>query len=413
MSAGDATAAAAAAQAAQAVLDTSESYRRSDVLRTLIQKPDIFRPETREQEVEQWSEWKHTMRNYLSVVDSKMLDDMETIEAVPARASTIKGMEPAAWRVLVGEMQPATRQRQLALMAQLAGVRFDANRSMAEQIVKYEELIKEYERVISSIIQASPATLREKLALNQSGPTDMEIDRVEKGKGGPKAKPGGPKGKEKERAKTRADQKRWKEQPGWWLLQLWWAALRPRLPQRERKGKHVNQVNQVNQEQAAATTTATPTSSSPPRAAPTTRTTTTSQPPTNSVRRVQQVTPPDASTTYVFDISDNDAVTDFYDDFPEELAIRAVRARSPRRGNDEPGRPGERHQDALCHGRDPPHPRPWFDATLEPRCFAPTPAGGLENRAPGSPFHAPWSSFHAPAPVAGIAMAASNRAQGT
>ena len=95
MSAGDATAAAAAAQAAQAVLDTSESYRRSDVLRTLIQKPDIFRPETREQEVEQWSEWKHTMRNYLSVVDSKMLDDMETIEAVPARASTIKGMEPA------------------------------------------------------------------------------------------------------------------------------------------------------------------------------------------------------------------------------------------------------------------------------------------------------------------------------
>ena len=208
----------------------------------------------------------------------------------------------------------------------------------------------------------------------------MEIDRVEKGKGGPKAKPGGPKGKEKERAKTRADQKRWKEQPGWWLLQLWWAALRPRLPQRERKGKHVNQVNQVNQEQAAATTTATPTSSSPPRAAPTTRTTTTSQPPTNSVRRVQQVTPPDASTTYVFDISDNDAVTDFYDDFPEELAIRAVRARSPRRGNDEPGRPGERHQDALCHGRDPPHPRPWFDATLEPRCFAPTPAGGCRWR---------------------------------
>ena len=46
MSAGAATAAAAAAQAAQAVLDTSESYRRSDVLRTLIQKPDIFRPET-------------------------------------------------------------------------------------------------------------------------------------------------------------------------------------------------------------------------------------------------------------------------------------------------------------------------------------------------------------------------------
>ena len=213
----------------------------------------------------------------------------------------------------------------------------------------------------------------------------MEIDRVEKGKGGPKAKPGGPKGKEKERAKTRADQKRWKEQPGWWLLQLWWAALRPRLPQRERKGKHVkpSEPSEPSEPRTSGrdhhsyanelfTTTGGPDDQDKRQ---------TSQPPTNSVRRVQQVTPPDASTTYVFDISDNDAVTDFYDDdFPEELAIRAVRARSPRRGNDEPGRPGERHQDALCHGRDPPHPRPWFDATLEPRCFAPTPAGGCRWR---------------------------------
>ena len=102
------------------------------------------------------------------------------------------------------------------------------------------------------------------------------------------------------------------------------------------KGKHVNQVNQ---NQAATTTTASPTSSSPPPAAPTTRTTTTSQPPTNSVRRVRLaaiVTSPDANTTYVFDISDNDAVADLYDDFPEDVAVRAVRARSPHHGNPEP-----------------------------------------------------------------------------
>ena len=61
-----------------------------------MQKPDIFRRETREQEVEQWSKWKHTVRNYLSVVDSKMLDDMDTIEATPTRAPTVEGMEPAA-----------------------------------------------------------------------------------------------------------------------------------------------------------------------------------------------------------------------------------------------------------------------------------------------------------------------------
>ena len=79
--------------------------------------------------------------------------------------------------------------------------------------------------------------------------------------------------------------------------------------------------------------------SSPPPAAPTTRTTTTSQPPTNSVRRVRLaaiVTSPDANTTYVFDISDNDAVADLYDDFPEDVAVRAVRALSPHHGNPEP-----------------------------------------------------------------------------
>ncbi|CAE7796060.1 unnamed protein product [Symbiodinium sp. CCMP2592] len=35
---------------------------------------------------------------------------------------------------------------------------------------------------------------------------------------------------------------------------------------------------------------------------------------------------------YVFDISDNDVVADFYDDFPEELAVRAVSVRSPPSG---------------------------------------------------------------------------------
>ncbi|CAE7035083.1 unnamed protein product [Symbiodinium sp. CCMP2592] len=229
-----------------AVLETPESYRRSDVLRTLIQKPDIFRPDTREQEVEdmetierqgpqQWMEWTlRCARLHRALCHSAFLCEAETGKACE-RGSLQQWFE--ARRVL-GEMQPATRQRQLALMSQLAGIRFDANRSLAEQIVKYEELIKEYERVsggtypddlrISSVIQAAPTNLqtqlhltmdestdykaiREKLlayersstrwqpssgfalpavttqgALNQGGPTDMEIDRVEKGKGGHK-----------------------------------------------------------------------------------------------------------------------------------------------------------------------------------------------------------------------------------
>ena len=71
MAAGAATAAAAASQAAAAVLTTTEAFRRTDLLRTLVQKPDVYKPTTRDQEIETWSDWKHGLKNYLSVVDAK------------------------------------------------------------------------------------------------------------------------------------------------------------------------------------------------------------------------------------------------------------------------------------------------------------------------------------------------------
>ena len=54
------------------------------------------------------------------------------------------------WRLLITEMQPSSRQRQLALASQLANVKFDAKLSLAEQLTKYEEVIREYERVSGS-----------------------------------------------------------------------------------------------------------------------------------------------------------------------------------------------------------------------------------------------------------------------
>ncbi|CAE7840199.1 unnamed protein product [Symbiodinium sp. CCMP2592] len=258
-------------------------------------------------------------------------------------------------------MQPATRQRQLALMSQLAGIRFDANRSLAEQIVKYEELIKEYERAAPTNLQTQLhltmdestdyKAIREKLlayerastrwqpssgfalpavnthgALNQGGPTDMEIDRVEKGKGGHKGgKQGGQKGKKGEKGKGKGKEKGGKGKKG--------GKGGPPGGCYNCGGRHYvrdcKNVNQVNQEQPTATPPP-PSNTAPTTPAPTTtRPTTTSQPPSNSVRRVRLVTPPDASTTYVFDISDNDVVADFYDDFP---AVRAVSVRSPPSG---------------------------------------------------------------------------------
>ena len=199
-----ASASQAANVAAQAVLESAEQMRRSDLLRTLVQKPDVFKPETREAEVELWAEWRHGMRNYLGIIDQNFITELDEIETHPSRRPDLATMQlstsrrsrelysilqsflrhrPAklvraveqhngyeGWRVLINEMQPSSRQRQMALASQLANVKFDAKLSLAEQLTKYEEVIREYERVsgsrynedlkISTLVQACPGPLQ-------------------------------------------------------------------------------------------------------------------------------------------------------------------------------------------------------------------------------------------------------------
>ena len=176
-----AQAAQAAAQASQQVLESTEALRRSDLLRSLIQKPDVFKPETRESEVDGWTEWRHGMMNYLGVIDPGFIKDLAEVEANPTRTPDMSGMDGAqarrcvelysilqsflrhrpaklvravtnnngyeGWRVLISELQPCSRQRQLALANQLSNVKFDAKVSLAEQLSRYEEIIREYERI--------------------------------------------------------------------------------------------------------------------------------------------------------------------------------------------------------------------------------------------------------------------------
>ncbi|CAE7214402.1 unnamed protein product, partial [Symbiodinium microadriaticum] len=218
MAAGAATAAAAASQAAAAVLTIIEAFRRTDLLRTLVQKPDVYKPTTRDQEIETWSDWKHGLKNYLSVVDAKYVEEMEVIESDPSRPSTISTMaddtkrrarelysilvsfmrgRPAklaraitdqngyeVWRTLTMEMQPSSRQRQLALVAQLSTVRFDPAKSLSEQVTRYEEIIAEYERIsslkfsedlkITTLVQAAPAALQVQLHMSLNSETTYE-----------------------------------------------------------------------------------------------------------------------------------------------------------------------------------------------------------------------------------------------
>eukprot|EP00439_Symbiodinium_sp_Y106_P018470 s460_g2.t1 len=145
------------AQASRQMLEATENLR-SDLLRSLIQKPDVFKPETRDSEVEGWLEWRHGMVNYLGTVDPGFVNDLTEV-------------------------------------------------SLAEQLTKFEEVIREYERIsggkynedlmFSTLIQACPSALQ---VTTHETTQPMEVDRVQlKGKKGRacRSKGKGKKGKNK------------------------------------------------------------------------------------------------------------------------------------------------------------------------------------------------------------------------
>ena len=203
-----AQAAAQATEAAQAVMASAHEARRIEALSRFIQKPDMYKPDTREQEIDQWTDWRHVMRNYLGVIDANYLTEMDVVEARTNEEAVLNaathpdaarrsrelyailasfmrnrplkilrnvagsnGYE--AWRQLMLEMQPQTRQRQLALMTQLNNMSFDPKRSLNEQLGKFDEVVREYERIsgttypddlrISTLVSAAPAPLQVQL----------------------------------------------------------------------------------------------------------------------------------------------------------------------------------------------------------------------------------------------------------
>ena len=57
-----------------------------------------------------------------------------------------------AWRLLVEEHQPHSRARSLQLLNNVLHYRFDNKRSTQENILKFEELIEEYEKASGDLV---------------------------------------------------------------------------------------------------------------------------------------------------------------------------------------------------------------------------------------------------------------------
>ena len=79
------------------------------------------------------------------------------------------------------QMQPSSRQRQSALVAQLSTVCFDTAKMLSEKVTQYEEIIAEYERIsslkfsedlrITTLAQAAPSALQVQLHMSLNSET--------------------------------------------------------------------------------------------------------------------------------------------------------------------------------------------------------------------------------------------------
>ena len=179
---------------------------------------EAFKPTTRDEELRQWPDWRFGFLQFVKTVDQKTAELLETINRQPNGNYNASEMDEdtvnlskkfygvlvsymknrpltlirhiedfngfKAWSILVKEMEPSTRQRSLALMAQLSRVEFSTSKSIAEQISVYENLVREYERIsgnqfprdsmLAAILQALPMALRTQVQMTITGETTYE-----------------------------------------------------------------------------------------------------------------------------------------------------------------------------------------------------------------------------------------------
>ena len=199
-----------------ALQDLVEGQRHSSFSKH-IKSPEVFKPETRSEELQKWEDWKFSMETFIGVVDGEMLRDMKEASASPrmlrmsewdldrqdrseklfSLLSTLLRNRPLqllrgvadnngyeAWRVLYRDMQPPTRQRSLALVQSLNRLKFEAGRTITEQLPQFELLIREYERTsrttypddlkVAAIIAALPGQLQAQVQMSVSESTTYE-----------------------------------------------------------------------------------------------------------------------------------------------------------------------------------------------------------------------------------------------
>ena len=182
-----------------------------------IKMPGTFKPESRSEELGKWQDWRFAFENFIRILDDGMLTEMtvatesekemqmvsialdqqKRAEKLYSLLSMLMRNRPQrlvrgvqdqngyeAWRVLVRDMQPPTRQSGLALIQSLNKIKFDQGKSVAEQLPQFELLVREYEKTsgntypddlkVAAVVSALPSTMRMHIQMHITEKTTYE-----------------------------------------------------------------------------------------------------------------------------------------------------------------------------------------------------------------------------------------------
>ena len=174
-----------------------------------LKAPEAWKPQNREEELVQWRDFRFQLINWLAAIDSAYVSEIQTITSSVDSPREISSMaedtrnrsyklfsvlcgllrgRPLALlkqfeesrngyeglRILFKEMEPHQRMRSLALAKELSNfARFDKTKSLHEQLIGYEDLVRQYEACsgtiysedlkLSTILNNTPEPLRSQL----------------------------------------------------------------------------------------------------------------------------------------------------------------------------------------------------------------------------------------------------------
>ena len=150
-------------------LDRLTTVQQSQSWARHLKNPEAWKPANRDEEIGNWPDWKLVFQTYVKAVAHQLAEMMTQVEGDMEKDYKFEDMTPEtqhkanflfnmrisyiknrplsivkflpnengflAWKTLLQEMQPSTRQRSLALMTQLSRVQFQENKSIGEQLL--------------------------------------------------------------------------------------------------------------------------------------------------------------------------------------------------------------------------------------------------------------------------------------